>query len=291
VLSEHDMPIAPSTYYAHKAQPVSESDLDDAWNANAALEVWRANRSLYGADKLATAMRKAGRDLGRDQVARLMGVVGIEGVRRGKHQTITTRRDPGAARHPDLINRAWHTPTRPDQWWVADFTYVWTLAGFVYTSFVTDVCSRRILGWRVSAAKTTPLVMSALEQALFTRRRADARFTADGLVFHSDAGSQYTAISFTEALIDAGIAPSIGTVGDALDNALMESTIGLYKSELIDHDREHSWSGRAEVERETASWVHWFNTTRIHHSIGKQSPIDFEQQYRHTNLTQTGEVA
>jgi putative transposase len=101
---------------------------------------------------------------------------------------------------------------------------------------------------------------------------------------------QYTAISFTEALIDAGIAPSIGTVGDALDNALMESTIGLYKSELIDHDRKH-WSGRAEVERETASWVHWFNTTRIHHSIGKQSPIEFEQQYRHTNLTQPGEVA
>lgn len=285
------MPIAPSTYYAHKAQPVSESDLDDAWNANAALEVWKTNRSLYGADKLATAMRKAGRDLGRDQVARLMGIIGIEGVRRGQHHTITTRRDPGAARHPDLINRAWHTPTRPDQWWVADFTYVWTLAGFVYTSFVTDVFSRRILGWRVSAAKTTPLVMSALEQALFTRRRQDARFTSDGLVFHSDAGSQYTAISFTEALIDAGIAPSIGTVGDALDNALMESTIGLYKSELIDHDREHSWNGRAEVERETASWVHWFNTTRIHHSIGKQSPIEFEQQYRHTNLTQTGEVA
>ncbi len=285
------MPIAPSTYYAHRAEPVTQADWDDAHMANTALEVWRANRSLYGADKLATAMRKAGHDVGRDQVGRLMGIVGIEGVRRGKHTTRTTRRDPAGVRHPDLINRAWSTPERPDLWWVADFTYVWTLAGFVYTSFVTDVCSRRILGWRVSSSKTTPLVMSALEQALFTRRRADARFTSTGLVFHSDAGSQYTALSFTEALIEAGIAPSIGTVGDALDNALMESTIGLYKTELIEHDRPRTWNGRAEVERETASWVHWFNTTRIHHSIGKLSPIEFEEQYRRTDTAQPGEVA
>ncbi len=289
VLAEHDVPIAPSTYYAHRAQPVSDADWADAHMANAALEVWRANRSVYGADKLATAMRKTGHDIGRDQVARLMGIVGIEGVVRGKHHTVTTRRDPAAARHPDLINRAWGTPTRPDQWWVADFTYVWTLAGFVYTSFVTDVFSRRILGWRVSAAKTTPLVMSALEQALFTRRRADARFCAAGLVFHSDAGSQYTAISFTEALIDAGIAPSIGTVGDALDNALMESTIGLYKTELIEHDRTRSWTGAAEVERETASWVHWFNTSRIHHSIRKMSPIEFEALHRYRSSNTTGQ--
>jgi putative transposase len=158
--------------------------------ANAALDLWRANRSVYGADKLATAMRKAGYDVGRDQVARLMSIVGIEGVRRGKHTTVTTICDPKAARHPDLIRRSWSTPTRPDKWWVADFTYVWTLEGFVYTSFVTDVCSRRILGWRVSASKATPLVMSALEQALFTRRRHDARFTPKGLVHHSDAGSQ-----------------------------------------------------------------------------------------------------
>ena len=271
------MAIAPSTYYAHRAQGwVSEADWDDAQMANRLLGIWRANRRLYGAEKLWTAALDGGIHIGRDQVARLMGILGIEGVRRGHHNTVTTRRDPKAPRHPDLIKRNWKAPVRPDQWWVADFTYVWTLAGFVYVSFVTDVYSRRILGWRVSRTKTTALVLSALEQALFTRRRHDARFNSTGVVHHSDAGSQYTAISFTEALVEAGIAPSIGTVGDALDNALMESTIGLYKTELIDHDRVRSWAGAPEVERETASWVHWYNQARIHHSIGRMSPIRYE---------------
>jgi transposase InsO family protein len=291
VLSQHDIQIAPSTYHARQACPVSEAEWADAVMANTALDLWRAHRSLYGADKLATAMRKAGHHIGRDQVARLMKIVGIEGNIRGKHRTWTTRRDPAGVRHPDLVNRAWNTPARPDQWWCADFTYVWTLAGFAYVSFVTDVYSRRILGWRVSMSKTTPLVMAALEQALFTRRRHDFRFTSSGLVFHSDAGSQYTSLAFTEALLEAGIAGSIGSVGDALDNALMESTIGLYKSELVEHDRRRSWTGQAELERETASWVHWYNSERIHHSIGKTSPIEYEQLYRLTNAPIEGEVA
>ncbi len=235
--------------------------------ANTMLDLYRANRSVYGVLKLWAAMRRAGYAIGRDHVARLMGIVGIEGIRRGAHHTVTTRSDRSAPRSPDLIGRAWSTPTRPDTWWVADFTYVWTLAGFCYVSFVTDVYSRRILGWRVSMSKTTPLVTSAVEQALFTRRRGDARFDAEGVVHHSDAGSQYTSIAFTAALADAGIAPSIGTVGDALDNALMESTIGLYKTELIDlHPR--TWTTAVDVERETAAWVQWFNTTRLHSSIG-----------------------
>ena len=146
----------------------------------------------------------------------------------------------------------------------------------MYVSFVTDVFSRRILGWRVSTSKSTPLVLSAFEQALFTRRRRNSRFTSSGLVHHSDAGSQYTSIAFGEALIAAGISPSIGTVGDALDNALQESTIGLYKTELIDHERTRAWSGPAEVERETAGWVHWFNESRIHLSIGGMSPARYE---------------
>ncbi|MBA2695390.1 MAG: DDE-type integrase/transposase/recombinase [Actinobacteria bacterium] len=152
------------------------------------------NRRLYGQHKLWKSARRAEIVRGRDQVARLMGLASINGVRRGKRSTVTTRRDETAPRHPDHIKRAWATPTRPDQWWVADFTYVWTLAGFVYVSFITDVYSRRILGWRVMTFKATPLVLSALEQAVFTRRRHSAQggfeFTTTGPVHHSDAGSQ-----------------------------------------------------------------------------------------------------
>lgn len=276
MLSEHDVPIAPSTYYARRAQGfVTQADWDDAHLANRLYDLWLANRSLYGAEKLWTAALDDGLAVGRDQVARLLRILGIEGVRRGRHRTTTTTADPKASRHPDLIRRNWSAPTRPDQWWVADFTYVWTLVGFVYVSFVTDVFSRRILGWRVSSSKTTALVLSAVEQALFARRRHNSRFCSTGLVHHSDAGSQYTAVVFTEALVEAGMAPSIGTVGDALDNALMESTIGLYKTELIEHDRDRTWADAAEVERETASWVHWFNESRIHLSIGRVSPARY----------------
>ncbi len=278
VLTEHGMPIAPSTYYGRRTAPVSDRDWADAHEANTILDHYRANRSVYGVLKMWHEMRRAGHDLGRDHIARLMAMIGICGVRRGTHHTVTTRSDRTAPRSPDLIGRSWSTPTRPDQWWVADFTYVWTLGGFCYTSFLTDVYSRRILGWRVSTSKTTPLVTSAVEQALFARRRADAHFTSEGVVHHSDAGSQYTSIAFTQALADAGIAPSIGTVGDALDNALMESTIGLYKTELIDrHPR--TWSGAAEVERETASWVRWFNTTRLHSSLGHLPPVEYENAW------------
>jgi putative transposase len=291
VLTEHDMPIAPSTYYAHRqVDRVSQADWDDAHLANRLLDLWRANRSLYGAEKLHGAAVRAGLDVGRDQVARLMAVVGLVGVTRGKHRTVTTRRDPAGARHPDRCKRAWATPVRPDEWWVADFTYVWTLAGFVYVSFVTDVYSRRILGWRVARSKTTPLVLSALEQALFARRRTNMTFTATGLVHHSDAGSQYTSLAFSEALLEAGIAGSIGTVGDALDNALMESTIGLYKTEVISQNPA-SWTGLADVERATAEWVQWYNHERLHTSIGMVPPAEHEAMYLVTNASPDGEVA
>ena len=291
MLSEHDVPISPSTYYAHRARPVSGADWDDAHGANAVLDAYRANRSVYGTLKLWAEMGRRGHDMGRDKVTRLMAIVGIEGIRRGEHRTVTTLADPKAPRHPDLVKRAWDLPTRPDQLWVADFTYVWTLVGFCYVSFVTDVYSRLILGWRVSMSKTTPLVASALQQALFARRRHNSRFTSMGLVRHSDAGSQYTSIVFTQALLDAGIAGSIGTVGDALDNALMESTIGLYKAELIYRHRA-TWTGRNEVEAETASWVQWFNATRLHSSIGYQPPLEYEQRYRElAAAAPTGEVA
>ncbi|SNT53617.1 Transposase InsO and inactivated derivatives [Rhodococcoides kyotonense] len=279
VLKEHGIKIAPSTYYAAKKRgTVSAAALDEAYAANTVHCHFVANRRLYGVRKMWHSMKRSGHSVGRDQVGRLMTICGAVGVIRGRHRTVTTERDDRAPRHPDLIDRQWGAPTRPDQWWVADFTYCWTLAGFVYTSFVVDVFSRRILGWRVMTTKATPLVSGVLEQALFTRRRSDFAFTATGLVHHSDAGSQYTSLAFTEALVESGIAGSIGSVGDALDNALMESTIGLYKTELI--DRQKSWTGRAEVERETASWVHWFNTSRLHSSIGYQSPVDYENEYR-----------
>lgn len=194
----------------------------------------------------------------------------------GKHRIITTRRDDRAPRHPDHARRRWGLPSRPDQWWVADFTYVWTLAGFCYVSFITDVFSRRILGWRVSTSMTTPLVGSALEQALFCRRRTNVEFTTTGLVHHSDAGAQYTSVAFTEALREAGITGSIGSVGDALDNALMESTIGLFKTEVIEHERP-TWTSWRQVEQATASWVHWYNTERLHSTIGDMPPVEFEE--------------
>jgi len=279
VLSEHGVQIAPSTYYAALKQRVSAADLADAYLVNEAVTLFQANRSVYGVRKLWHEMRRAGHDVGRDQVGRLMRIAKIEGAVRGRHTTTTTKRGgQGAPRHPDLVKRAWDTPTQPDTWWVADFTYVWTLAG---SALLTDVYSRRILGWRVATSKTTPLVMSTLEQALFTRKRTDSRFTTTGLVHHSDAGSQYTSVVFTEALIEAGVAGSIGTVGDALDNALMESTIGLYKTELIDR-HPNTWTGRVEVENETASWVHWYNTTRLHSSIGYVPPIEYETAWRTT---------
>jgi putative transposase len=291
VLAEHGTSIAPSTYYATVHQRVSAPNLDDAYRANMLLDLHRSNRGVYGRRKLWHAARRAGLRLGRDQIARLMRMVGIAGVVRGAHTTVTTRRSTVAVtRHPDLVKRAWSTPTGPDQWWVADFSYVWTLSGFCYVALLTDVYSRRILGWRVTTSKTTPLVLSVLEQALFTRRRTNAEFTTTGLLHHSDAGSQYTSLAFTEALREAGIAGSIGSVGDALDNALMESTIGLFKTELVDR-YERSWTGRAELERETAGWVHWYNTTRLHSAIGHVPPIEYEQHYRDRTAASTLEVA
>jgi putative transposase len=291
VLSEHGMKIAPQTYYRWLACPVTPAELEEAYLVNQIVDIYRRNKSVYGVRKMWHAARRVGLRIGRDQVGRLMRIAGIQGVRRGVHHTTTTVRDERATRHPDLVKRGWKTPNRPDAVWVADFTYVWTACGFCYVSFITDVYSRRILGWRASMSKTTDLVTAALAQALATRRRTSAEFTTEGLVHHSDAGSQYTALAFTEQLAEAGIAGSIGTVGDALDNALMESTIGLYKSELITPRRPGgNWVGLREVERETAEWVRWYNHERIHSSIDYLTPIEREVMYTDT-IARRGEVA
>ena len=283
------MAIAPSTYYARKqAGQIPESVLAEAYDAHAVYLVWERNRSVYGVRKMWHAMDRAGYRMGRDQVGRLMGICGAAGVVRGHHRTVTTTRDDRAPRFPDHVGRRWDRPDAPDQLWVADFTYVWTVAGFVYVAFLVDVYSRRILGWRVMSTKHTPLVTSVVEQAMATRRRSVFGFTTTGLVHHSDAGSQYTSLAFTQALRDAEITGSIGSVGDALDNALMESAIGLYKTELI--DTHPIMSGCGEVERETAAYVSWFNAERLHSSLGYQTPIDHETRYRERVTTET-EVA
>ena len=285
------MKIAPQTYYRWLAGPVRPAEMEEAYLVNEIVDLYRRNKCVYGVRKMWHTARRAGLQVGRDQVGRLMRIAGVQGVRRGAHHTVTTTRDDRAPRHPDLVRRGWKTPNRPDAIWVADFTYVWTASGFCYVSFITDVYSRRILGWRASMKRTTDLVTSALAQALATRRRTSSEFNAHGLIHHSDAGSQYTALAFTEELAAAGIAGSIGTVGDALDNALMESTIGLFKTECINLEaRGKNWAGLRHVERETAEWVRWYNHERIHSSIDYMTPIEREVMYADT-IAQRGEVA
>lgn len=224
--------------------------------------------------------------VGRDQVARLMRAAGLRGVVRGGHKTFTTHRDHTAARFPDLVKRRWDTGV-PDRIWVRDFTYVWTYAGFCYVSFVTDTASRRILGWKAAMSKETPLVTDTLEQALSLRRRTDSDFTATGLIHHSDASSKNTSVKLTEHLVAAGMAGSIGTVGDAYDNALMESTIGLYNTELIDFDRFTTWKSRQHVETATARWVARFNAERLHSSLGDIPPVEYENNHQHACILST----
>jgi len=295
VLSEHGMKIAPSTYYAHRAQRVSQAAWDTAHQVNTLVDLHRANWGVYGVPKLWHAARRAGLEMGRDQVGRLMSIAGLRGAVRGRHRTRTTVPDASAPRHPDLVKRGWSVPTATDQLWVADFSYVWTLAGFCYVAFVVDVFSRRILGWRVSTSKQATLVTDPLRQAVQTRHRGlpegQTRWTAMGLIHHSDAGSQYTSVALTAELCAADIAGSIGTVGDALDNALCESTIGLFKTEAIDLSGP-AWKDRRDVEWQVARWVHWYNTERVHSSIGHLPPLEFEHLHRQaTTVTANPAVA
>jgi len=291
VLTEHGITIAPSTYHAHKAAPVTAAALEQAYLANALYTLWVENWCVYGVRKLHHAARRAGLEVGRDQVGRLMNIAGVHGVTRGRHTERTTVRDDTAPRHPDLVKRGWDVPTSVDELWVADFSYVWTLTGFVYVAFVVDVFSRRILGWRVASSKQTSLVTDALQQALATRRFSESGWDATGLVHHSDAGSQYTSVAFTAELLKHGMNGSIGTVGDALDNALCESAIGLFKTEAI-HDGGPTWANRQAVEWQVARWVHWYNHQRLHSSIGNLPPVEFEHHHRQaTTVTPIPEVA
>jgi putative transposase len=206
-------------------------------------------------------------------VERLMRAHGLAGVRRGRRMRTTIPGDGVQAR--DLVGREFNPPA-PDRLWVADFTYVATWSGMVYVAFVLDAYSRRILGRRAATTMRTSLVLDALEQAVWTRGQ-HGRDRHDQLIFHSDAGSQYTSIAFTERLAEAGVAPSVGTVGDALDNALAESTIGLFKTELIKPGRP--WKTLSQVELATAEWIDWYCHRRLHGEIGHVPPVEYETNH------------
>jgi putative transposase len=232
------------------------------------------NYRCYGARKMWLQLRQAGHDVARCTVERLMRILGLQGARRGKARR-TIIAGPHAARAKDLAGRQF-APLAPNRLWVADFTYVSTMAGWVYAAFVIDACARRILGWKVSASMTTDLVLAAINQAIFTRKR-DGVKDLTGLIHHNDAGGRYTSVRFTERLIGEGIDPSIGVVGDAHDNALAESINGLYKTGLIKPRRP--WRNAAQVSAETAGYIDWFNNKRLYEYCGDMPPAKLEELY------------
>jgi len=268
--------IAPSTYYAAKRREVEPSAraVRDAVMMQILLALWMANRKVYGAHKLWKAARRAGHDIGRDQVARLMGELGIAGVSRRRKKVFTTKADPDALRAPDLVNREF-TADRPDALWVTDLTYVPTRSGMAYVCFIVDAFSRRIVGWRGASNMRTDMVLDALEMA----RASRGGHRLVGLVTHSDAGSQFTSVRFTERLEEIGARPSIGTVADSYDNALAETTNGLYKTECVYGPDTAGWDGVDELELATLSWVHWFNEQRLHGHCDDVPPAEFEAAF------------
>jgi putative transposase len=280
VLREQGCQIAPSTYYEAAARPRSRSQLRDEDLRVHIARVHAANRGVYGARKVWLALNREGIVVARCTVARLMRELGLAGVRRGR-RVRTTVPGPAAARPRDLVRRRF-SPPAPDRLWVADFTYVAAWSGTVYVAFVIDAYSRRILGWRTATTMRTSLVLDALEQALWTRRR-DGRADLAGLVHHNDAGSQYTSIAFTERLAAAGVSASVGTVGDAYDNALAESVIGLYKTELI--HRSGPWRTAEQVEIATLDYVDWFNHHRLYEVCGDIPPAELEAAYYSHNAS------
>jgi putative transposase len=266
--------MAPSAYYSAKSRPRSARAARDAVMMQVLMVLWVANRKVYGAHKLWKAARRAGHDIGRDQVARLMRELAIEGVSRRRKKVFTTRQNPDALRAPDLVKRNF-TADRPDALWVTDLTYVPTRSGMAYVCFIVDAFSRRIVGWRVAVNMRTEMVLDALEMARLSR--GAKRFV--GLVTHSDAGSQFTSVRFTERLDEIGARPSIGTVADSYDNALAETTNGLYKTECVYGPDTNGWDDVDQLELATLSWVHWFNEQRLHGHCDDVPPAEFETAF------------
>lgn len=265
--------VAPSTYYAARDRPPSPRARRDAELTPRLVELWKDNFEVYGSRKLWKAARRAGIDIGRDQTARLMRQAGICGATRSR-RVRTTRRDQKAGPHPDLVRRQF-TASEPNRLWVTDLTFVATWAGVAYACFIVDAFSRMIVGWRVAGHMRTPMVLDAIEMARWSRGTHH-----DDLRCHSDAGSQFTSIRYGERLAEIGAVPSIGTVGDSFDNALAETVMGLYKTELIRGPaRSGPWKTIEDVELATLGWVHWHNTQRLHSYLGDVPPTEFEANF------------
>ncbi len=270
------LPIAPSTYHAHIAKRADPEKLSVRAKRDITLQpeiarVFAENFEVYGVRKVWRQMVRERFDVARCTVARLMRGMGLQGVIRGK-PVRTTVPDKTAPCPLDHVNRVFHAPA-PNRLWLSDFTYVSTWSGFVYVAFVIDAYARRIVGWRVSRTAQAGFVLDALEQALHERRPIHR----GGLVHHSDRGSQYVSIRYTERLAEAGIEPSVGSVGDSYDNALAETINGLYKAELI--HRRGPWRSFEAVEFATLTWVDWFNNRRLLEPIGNIPPAEAEERY------------
>jgi putative transposase len=269
------LPIAPSTYHAHMARRADPAKVPPRARRDAELSreirrVFEDNFGVYGVRKVWRQLGREGIEVARCTVARLMGKMGLQGIVRGRTKR-TTNSNKAAPCPLDRVNRDFKV-SRPNALWVADFSYVATWAGFVHVAFVIDAFARRIVGWRVSRSAATGFVLDALEQALHDRRPID-----DDLVHHSDRGVQYVSITYTERLAQAGIEPSVGAVGDSYDNALAETVIGLFKTEVI--RRLGPWRSLEAVEWATLRWVDWFNHRRLLEPIGNIPPAEAEQRY------------
>jgi putative transposase len=265
--------VAPSTYYAARKRPPCARRVRDAELVPEIRRVFDENYAVYGVRKVWRQLKREGIEAPRCRVERLMRQTGLAGRIRGGAKRRTTVADDTAARPADLVERNF-TAARPDALWVADITYVSTWSGFAYAAFVTDVFSRRIVGWRVSDTLRADLALDALEMAIWSRGDADL----GELVHHSDRGVQYTSIRYTERLAEEQAVVSVGSRGDAYDNALAESVNGLYKSELI--TIRGPWRSVEDVELATAAWVHWYNTARLHSACDHVPPVEFEADYR-----------
>jgi len=270
------LPIAPSTYYEHKAKQRDPTRRSDREKRDEVLKpeierVWQENFKVYGARKVWLQLNREEIDVARCTVARLMKIIGIQGVKRGR-RTITTIAGNALDRPRDAVNRDFNA-SRPNALWVADLTYVATWRGFVYVAFVIDAFARRIVGWRVSNSLHTDIALDALEQALYDREAAQH----GELIHHSDRGVQYLSIRYTERLSEVGITPSVGSVGDSYDNALAETVIGLFKTELI--RQQGPWRNVDDVEFATLRWVDWFNNKRLLEPIGDIPPAEKESEY------------